>query len=608
MKPSLKWKRSNRQLFSSGKDKGATLPSSSSSSSSAASTLPSPSTTTYTQITHHQIRPSIAALAIPEIILSIAEFLSRSSLVNCALVCRDWRIIFQPLLFRVVHASDFDRLDFVKAFQDHTRFATSIEWIQELPAVISAPKKSTWHRIFRRKSPVKPLALIRKPFEQLEHSLMAGQTPALETLSVRVQNQDPNLILRLPASTVHNLQISTRGNPARKPRLYMEDVLRAYPNLVKLTLEGLYTLTTHLSDDFNEGGAPSSSSGQFLAHTHLPLFTASTASGTTLETTAVITENGLPFSLPASSSSANRDSKGKDKSMDRSSSIQTLNLRLVDISQDSLVALSALLPRLKSLLIEEFLVPDMMIKIYRWVWTPKFIHSLRDAFPHLRSLRLAIPFDCIKEDAIVEILKSFPLLTTVGFRNSHFGRNAMETLQEHCKQVECLDVSFGCADREFKGALLRFLQSWPKLRELEADGVIFHLDTPMDDDVPRAQWACTGLEKLVCGFQGTESMIFQHLSQFPRLSNLTISYPSLNIFPVESNLAWMSKLTRIEYFWFSQHRHQPLDKATITWILNHWPNLKKLHIAGGVLGQKDTVKQWCRDAQRSSLVVEYDRI
>ncbi|KAF9117176.1 hypothetical protein BGX27_000025 [Mortierella sp. AM989] len=601
MKPTLRWKQSNRQLFSSGKDKDTSV--SSSSSSSAISTSHSPSTA-WKQITRRQIKPSIAALAIPEIVLSIAEFLNRPSLANCVRVCRDWQVIFQPLLFRVVQASDFDRLDFVSAFQNHTRFATSIEWIQELPTAISPPKKNTWQRIFRRKSP-KSLISNGKPFEQLELSLMAGQTPVLETLSVRIQNQDPNLILRLPASTVHNLQISTRGYPAKKPRLYMEDILRAYPNLINLTLEGLYTLMTRLPEgEGKDIGDLSSFPGHAVAQTHLPQFVISNDSETIHETTSF---TGQPFA-PQSSPLTNTSSKDKDKSIDRSSSIQTLNLRLVDISQNNLIAISALVPRLKNLLIEEFLVPDMMIKIYRWTWSTEFIHSLRDSFPHLRSLRLAIPFDSIKEDTIVEILKAFPLLTTVGFRNSHFGRKAMETLQEHCKQVECLDVSFGCADRQFKGALLRFLHSWPKLRELEADGQIFHLDKPLDDNVPRSPWACTGLEKLVCGFYGSESMIFQHLSQFPRLSNLTISYPSLNISPIESTLAWMEKSTRMEYFWFSQHRHQPLNKTTVLWILNNWPNLKKLHVAGGVIGQKDTVKQWCRDAQRSSLVVEYDHI
>ncbi|KAF9995747.1 hypothetical protein BGZ65_008610, partial [Modicella reniformis] len=290
-----------------------------------------------------------------------------------------------------------------------------------------------------------------------------------------------------------------------------------------------------------------------------------------------------------------------------SSSVQTLNLRLVDISQEGLVALSKLMPNLKSLLIEEFLVPDMMIKIYRWIWSTEFIHSLRTAFPHLRSLRFAIPFDNIKEDAIIEILKSFPLLTTVGFRNSYFGRRALETLQEHCKQVDCLDVSFACADpdREFKGALLRFLQTWTPLRELEADGVVFHLDTPMDDDVPnRIPWACTKLEKLVCGFQGSESQIFQHLSQFPMLSNLTISNPSLSISPIENTLAWMIHSTRMEYFWFSQYRQVPVDKAAVKWMLQHWPNLKKLHVAGGSFEHKENVKQWCRDAQRLSLIID----
>ncbi|KAF8976071.1 hypothetical protein BGZ46_008596 [Entomortierella lignicola] len=328
-----------------------------------------------------------------------------------------------------------------------------------------------------------PLTIAREPFEQLESSLTLGQTPALETLSVKVQSPDPSLILRLPASTVHNLQISTRGHhPSRKPRLYMEDILQAYPNLVKLTLEGLYTLTTHLCD--GDGGASSSPSpAQMLIHAHLPPLSIPAVAGSTIAPTG----NDQSHTVQTSSL-AHNDSNNKGKGIDRSSSIHTLNLRLVDISQNTLVALSALLPRLKNLLIEEFLMPDMMIKIYRWTWSTEFIHSLRDAFPHLRSLRLAIPFDSIKEDTIIEILKSFPLLTTVGFRNSHFGKAAMETLQEYCKHVECLDVSFGSPDREFKSSLIRFLHSWPKLRELEADGTIFHLDEPVDHGVARAPW------------------------------------------------------------------------------------------------------------------------
>ncbi|KAG0304648.1 hypothetical protein BGZ98_005247, partial [Dissophora globulifera] len=559
------------------------------------------------------------ALAIPEIMLAIAAFLNRQSLTHCALVCKDWNAIFQPLLFRVILAADFDRPDFVHAFQNHTRFATSIEWIQESPTYPPpVPKKSAWHRFFRRRtlsssssSSLRPIATMsRKPFEQLEHSLLAGQTPSLETLSVRVQNQDPNLILRLAASTVTNLQISTRGYPARKPRLYMEDILHSYPNLVHLTLEGLFTLGSHLLE---ERGFDATQ------HPYFPAPLPAPPPGPILATAAVTTTTGLTISSPfpapsptpqASSSSSTTHTSVvgvKGKAVDRSSSIESLSLRLVDISQDGLLALSALLPQLKSLLIEEFLVPDMMIKTYRWTWSPTFVRSLRTAFPHLQSLRFAFPFENIKEDTIVEILKSFPLLTTVGFRNAHFGERAMETLQEHCKFVECLDVSFGYGDYRFKAALLLFLQTWPRLRELEADGVIFHLDTPIDAGVMRTPWACTKLEKLLCGFYGTESMIFQHLSQFPMLSHLTIAHPSLTISSIDTTLAWMARSTKMEYFWFTQQRNQVLERDTIQWFLKHWPNLKKLHVAGGVNEQKEVVRQWCRDAQRLSVVVETDR-
>ncbi|KAI8600850.1 hypothetical protein EDD21DRAFT_376043 [Dissophora ornata] len=587
-----KWKRSN-------KDKGNNP----SPSSSTLGTLPSthsslPSSSTAVQ--RPQSKTVSVALTIPEIILSIAAFISRPSLVRCTLVCKDWHVVFQPLLFRVVVAADFDRPDFVRAFQIHTRFATSIEWIQESPMIPAVPRKRSWRRFFRRKDPMRPIAQIRKPFEQLESSLMAGQTPLLGRLSVRIQNQDPNLTLRLSASTVVNLQISTRGYPARKPRMYMEDILQAYPNLINLTLEGLFTLGSHL---YKEGG-------------HLPFIPPLPIAGAALA--AVPATAGLMISpavqaptlltefSPSATSMATANAKGKG--VVRSSSVQTLNLRLVDISQNALIALSALLPNLTALLIEEFLVPDMMIRIYRWTWSSAFIQNLRSAFPHLQSIRFAFPFENIKEDTIVEILKAFPLLTTVGFRNAYFGKRAMETLQEHCKYVECLDVSFGNGDREFKGALLRFLQTWPRLRELEADGVIFHLDKPVDAGVTKAPWACTKLEKLVCGFHGTESMIFQHLSQFPMLSHLTIANPALTISPIESTLAWMVKSTKMQYFWFTNQRNLPLDKATIRWMLQHWPNLKKLHVAGGVIDQRETVKQWCRDAQRLSLVVEYDRM
>lgn len=220
---------------------------------------------------------------------------------------------------------------------------------------------------------------------------------------------------------------------------------------------------------------------------------------------------------------------------------------------------------------------------------------------------MAFPFDSIKEDTIIEILKSFPLLTTVGFRNSFFGTRALEVMQEHCKFVECLDVSFGNS-RGFKGALLQFLQTWTRLREFEADGFVFSLDTPVDDDVPRTPWACTKLEKLVCGFSGTESMIFQHLSQLPLLTSLTISYPSMSITPIETTLAWMAKSTKIEYFWFPQVRHVAVEKASVLWLLEHWPELKTLHVAGGLVSQKEIVKQWCREAGKPNLVVEFDRV
>ncbi|KAF9363628.1 hypothetical protein BGX34_003670 [Mortierella sp. NVP85] len=437
---------------------------------------------------------------------------------------------------------------------------------------------------------------------------MAGQTPTLKKLSVRVLNQDPNHILRLSASTVANLQISTRGYPARKPRMYMEDILRAYPNLVNLTLEGLFVLTSHLHETGSQASEPALfSSTSLLGQPALPAHTPPM-------NTVLSTDAEAQISSSSSTSTTANDTQAltvvDNNTADRwnsASQIQSLNLRLVDVSQEGLVALSKLMPNLKSLLIEEILGSDIMIKIYRWTWSTEFIHSLRTSFPHLRSLRFAIPFDKIQEDAIVEILKSFPLLTTVGFRNACFGRRALETIQEHCKQVDCLDISFASANLELKPALLRFLQSWPQLRELEADGMIFHLDTPTDDGVLRLPWACTKLEKLVCGFRGSESVIFQHLSQFPLLSSLTISGRSMSLSPIETTLALMANSTRMEYFWFSRDR--PLDKAAVRWMLQHWPNLKKMHVAGSETFQyMPNVQQWCRDAQRFSLIVEYGRI
>ncbi|KAG0042957.1 hypothetical protein BGZ83_011993, partial [Gryganskiella cystojenkinii] len=616
---------------------------------------PNSPTATSTLVTFSSFKPT-PALRIPEILLSIASYLTRSTLARCASVCREWHHTLQPLLFKVIQPNDFDRPEFIRAFQDHTRFATSIEWIQEPPGKIATSqlKKQAWHQIFRKNKT--PKTTMERTFKQLETSLLAGETPSLGRLSVRIQNQDPNLILRLPASTVTSLQISTRGYPVRKPKIFMEDLLLAYPHLVHLTLEGLFTLTSHLVEDSSSQPQqqPQSSSAapatlatttddqtQSTATTinHAPV-TASMAITPVVPSIpsagGVTTATGAAISLPFAAVLINPDAQQQHasastpsvedastktscdtnntiattKSVAPPSAIKTLNLRLVDISQDGLISIAPLLPRLEGLLIEEFLVPDMMIKIYRWNWSSTFIQSFRSAYPHLRSLRLAIPFDTIREDTIVQILKSFPLLTTVGFRNSWFSKRAMETLEEYCPLVESLDVSFGCAmHREFKGALLRFLQRNTKLKELEADGVLFHLDTPIDDDVQRTpRWACSKLEKLVCGFQGTGSMIFQHLSQFLEMKSLTISYPPLSLSPYESTVAWMSKNSKMEYFWYSQYRHLPFDRKTFEWMVQHWPNLKTLHVAGGMPKQGDVVRQWCKDSNRQSLLVEYDRV
>ncbi|KAG0377211.1 hypothetical protein BGX24_006519 [Mortierella sp. AD032] len=704
---SIKWTRSQRNTNSSKQKNESTStilnaaltppPTTSSSSSSTSSTptltalgtatATAVATTTNTGAAQQQPDPDNSvrfsvALTIPEIILAIAVFLDRSTLAQCAVVCKDWYTIFQPLLFRIVKTVDFDQPNFVPSFLDYTRFATSIEWFQEsiassgsgASAASAVPKKQAWHRLFKKSSSSSnstgsiPLRNATdshcKPFDQLK--LIFDQpdgTPALESLSVRIHSLDPNIVLDLRAPTVTNLQIGTRGYPARKPKVFMENILRSFPNLVHLTLEGLFTLCSQAAEANalvggvgvvsgnscgNESSSSSSTASQPQAQGILtfpvqqqapaipfqPPQQALLAAAAHTTTIGGMTISG-PFpvtpqvdDLPPTPTSASvsplttDNHKGKStltnttatssytsssSAKAQTSSIESLSLRLVDISQEGLLALARQMPRLQSLLIEEFLVPDMMIKIYRWTWSLEFIHSLRDLIPNLTSLRMAFPFDSIKEDTIIEILKSFPLLTTVGFRNSFFGTRALEVMQEHCKFVECLDVSFGNS-RGFKGALLQFLQTWPHLREFEADGFVFSLDKPIDDDVPRTPWACKGLEKLVCGFSGTESMIFQHLSQFPLLSSLTISYPSMNITPIETTLAWMAKSTRLEYFWFPQTRHVPVERGSIVWILEHWPELKTLHIAGGLVSQKETVKQWCREAGRPHLVVEFDRV
>ncbi|KAG0273954.1 hypothetical protein BGZ95_010254, partial [Linnemannia exigua] len=630
---------------------------------------------------HNSVRFS-DALTIPEIILAIAVFLDRSTLAQCAVVCKDWYTIFQPLLFRTVKTTDFDQPNFVTSFLDYTRFATSIEWFQEssvssgsgASASAAVPKKQGWHRLFKKSASSStstssiPLRNATdshsKSFDQLKLILdQPDGTPALESLSVRIHSLDPNIVLDLRAPTVTNLQIGTRGYPARKAKVFMENILRSFPNLVHLTLEGLFTLCSQAAETnalvgvgvvtgqgrTSSGNESSSSSVASQPQAQgiltfpvqqqqppvapfqppqqaLPLAAAAhttTIGGMTISGPFPVTPQVdellpaptfTPVSPPSADTNSNRGkstltttTSSSSSTQTQTSSIESLSLRLVDISQEGLLALARQMPRLQSLLIEEFLVPDMMIKIYRWTWSLEFIHSLRDLIPNLTSIRMAFPFDSIKEDTIIEILKSFPLLTTVGFRNSFFGTRALEVMQEHCKYVECLDVSFGNS-RGFKGSLLQFLQTWSRLREFEADGFVFSLDKPIDDDVPRTPWACTKLEKLVCGFSGTESMIFQHLSQLPLLSSLTISYPSMNITPIETTLAWMAKSTRLEYFWFPQTRHVPVERGSIVWILEHWPELKTLHIAGGLVSQKETVKQWCREAGRPHLVVEFDRV
>ncbi|KAF9542540.1 hypothetical protein EC957_001833 [Mortierella hygrophila] len=689
----IKWKRSQNATSKQKKDSSSTTTpavvlaptSTTSSSSSSSSSAPSlfANTATSTAVattttagaaatfpsnlfshyrstfTQHQQQPDnkvvqfSVALTIPEIILAIAAFLNRSTIAQCAVVCKDWHTIFQPLLFRIIKAADFDQPDFVTSFWDYTRFATSVEWFQEISpspfasGAATGSKKQAWYRIFGKKASIRPLADPWKPFEQLKLILQANETPALDTLSVRIHNLDPNIVLGLRAPTVTTLQIGTRGYPARKPKVSMENILRSFPSLVHLTLEGLFTLSSQVADGShpsyasdvvggNESSSSSSSASQPQQQTQamstLPLLQApvvtpyvtpaalaapahtTNIAGMTISGPFPVTPALPNISSSSSSSSSLSTNNGKYSSSpstpntaQTTSSIESLSLRLVDISQDHLLALARQMPRLSSLLIEEFLVPDMMIKIYRWTWSKQFIHSLRDSIPHLTSIRMAFPFDTIKEDTIIEILKGFPLLTTVGFRNSFFGTRALEVMQEHCKFVECLDVSFGNS-RGFKGALIQFLQTWTRLREFEADGVVFSLDKPIDDGVPRSPWACTRLEKLVCGFSGTESMIFQHLSQLPLLTSLTISYPSISITPIETTLAWMAKSTRIEYFWFPQVRHVAVEKASVLWILEHWPELKTLHVAGGLVSQKEIVKQWCREAGRPNLVVEFDRV
>ncbi|KAG0307294.1 hypothetical protein BGZ98_000634 [Dissophora globulifera] len=544
------------------------------------------------------------ALDIPEILMTIALSLNRHSLTNCARVCKDWKAVFQSQLYCVILAADFYRPGFVRSFQNNISVVTSIEWIQESPARLPvASKKSVWHRFHRRKTS-RPLASIsHESIIQLQQSLSAGPTPSLKSLSVRVQNQHPKCILSLAAATVISLQISTTGRcpMSSSPRLYMGDILRSYPSLVRLTLNGIFTLS---SRPLGEQAVPTPGPTAFLA--------------TAAATTAIGLSIPSPFSSPSlglhtssSSSTAHNEVVGvQSMALDRTSSIESLSLCQADISQDELLELRVFLPELKSLLIEELSAHNEMIRTYYWTWSPTFIRSLRTAFPHLRSLRLGFMFKIIEENTIVEILQSFPLLTTVGFRNAKFGQRAMEALQQHCKFVVCLDVSFAYGDDQFKAALnaelLHFLRTSTQLRELVAEGVIFHLEEPTATGVVRTLWACTKLKKLVCGFQGTESTIFQHLSQFPMLSQLTIVHPSLIISSIDTTLALMGQSNKIEYFGFKQQHGQLLKKETIEWLLKHLPSLKKLHVAGGAIEQKKAAKKWRREAQRLGVVVEID--
>ncbi|KAG0294401.1 hypothetical protein BGZ98_001783 [Dissophora globulifera] len=210
---------------------------------------------------------------------------------------------------------------------------------------------------------------------------------------------------------------------------------------------------------------------------------------------------------------------------------------------------------------------------------------LKDMYRRITSLNLE-SCKSVSGDALLALMFTCPELERVNLSGTNVNDPGLEALALYCPKVTTLNLSW-CSQITDDG-LSRLLGICAGLRFLDMStldiisAAIFQPERP---------WICTDLETLVMvGINMTRprgsvtknhAMMFNQLSRLENLLDLAIGGANL-VLELEAGLSKMEKLGNLQSFRI-KHLQTVLGEDEIRWLVEAWPNLKRVRFESGSL-------------------------
>ncbi|KAF9969626.1 hypothetical protein BGZ73_007944 [Actinomortierella ambigua] len=314
--------------------------------------------------------------------------------------------------------------------------------------------------------------------------------------------------------------------------------------------------------------------------------------------------------------------------------LKTLFLGHMGMPPETFLRLTTRCPNLRSVLWPHFRqvpVPptadtNPSLKVHHYSASPEFVKRLPthffDKVSHIWFGRAHPP--CTTE----MILRRMRRLRRLDLQHAQITDEHLAVILQQHPDIEEIDVSFSTGLSS--NAVWAFLSRATKLKRFEADRTCLKLPkevldrvaqirqplvTTKDSGEPKPEhdplmWACQDLEVLMVGFDiamgsilGSKAM-FSWLAQFPKLRYLRLASTSMTLTEA-GGLYQLATLRRLKYFVLDTAMYDELTRKDVHWMLDHWPQLKRLHLSRRSIYQWEDIRVWAGERGREDAVKIY---
>ncbi|KAF9104779.1 hypothetical protein BGX27_009941 [Mortierella sp. AM989] len=226
--------------------------------------------------------------------------------------------------------------------------------------------------------------------------------------------------------------------------------------------------------------------------------------------------------------------------------------------------------------------------------------------PRLTNISIGTQYTpCLSENALVQILNSYPILTGFSIYESEFGPLALQSLRRHFGRLKILEL--GTSPHITDAMVLEALTSCRELIRFQvfslgARSIVGAIlgerraggDSRIDSQAEnRHEWTCSNLRELKVFIGGLESMpteqqqlVLHQIAKFKKLEVLNISYDDGKFHKhrtphdgiglrLDAGLDILRELRRLEVIAFNGLK-QRIESQEIQWMLKEWPDLKQV--------------------------------